>query len=56
MDEIKTHFNIIKEKQEQRSLENIVDCNVINLQLDKRYYTSKKRTINTTTKIGLKKK
>ena len=55
MDEIKTHFNIIKEKQEQRSLENIVDCNVINLQLDKRYYTSKKRTINTTTKIALNK-
>ena len=55
MDEIKTHFNIIKEKQEQRSLENIVDCNVVNLQLDKRYYTSKKRTINTTTKIALNK-
>ena len=55
MDEIKTHFNIIKEKQEQRSLENIVDCNVINLKLDKRYYTSKKRTINTTTKIALNK-
>ena len=55
MDEIKTHFNIIKEKQEQRSLENIVDCNVINLKLDKRHYTSKKRTINTTTKIALNK-
>ena len=34
MDEIKSHFNFIKERQDQKSSENLVDCNVINLQLN----------------------
>ena len=35
MDNIKNHFNIMKEKNEQKSMENIVACNVINLHLKK---------------------
>ena len=34
MDDIKSHFNLMKGRQEQKSRENLVDCNVINLQLN----------------------
>lgn len=35
MNEIKTFYNQRKEKYEQKSQENIIDCNIINLHLDK---------------------
>ena len=59
MDEIKSHFNFIKEKQEQKSAENLVDCNVINLQLNfnkkkKQKNTSAKYFKNNLSEIGMK--
>ena len=43
MDDIKYHYNIMKERQEQKSLENLVDCNVINLQLEKNHNKKRRR-------------
>ena len=48
MDDIKSHFNLMKGRQEQKSGENLVDCNVINLQLN---YNKKKRQKNASAKI-----
>ena len=47
MDEIKTFYNNKKEKSEQKSRENVVDCNVINLHLEK---PSKRRYLNSSAK------
>ena len=56
MDNIKNHFNIMKEKNEQKSMENIVACNVINLHLKKDNNLFKeKRKKNTSAKISLNK-
>ena len=43
MDNIKYHYNIMKERHEQKSLENLVDCNVINLQLEKNHNKKRRR-------------
>ena len=48
MDDIKSHFNFMKGRQEQKSGENLVDCNVINLQLN---YNKNKRQKNASAKI-----
>ena len=48
MDDIKSHFNLMKGRQEQKSGENLVDCNVINLQLN---YNKKKSQKNASAKI-----
>ena len=67
MNNIKAYYNNRKEIYEQKSLENIVDCNIINLNLDKKnseknnIYTSKEsksskvKTIrNNLSEIGMK--
>ena len=43
MNKIKTFYNKKKEKNEQKSLENIVDCNIINLNLQKNLNNRNKR-------------
>ena len=48
MDNIESHFNFMKGRQEQKSGENLVDCNVINLQLN---YNKNKRQKNASAKI-----
>ena len=48
MDNIKSHFNFMKGRQEQKSGEKLVDCNVINLQLN---YNKNKRQKNASAKI-----
>ena len=47
MDNIKSHFDIVKERQEKNYAENTVSCNVINLHLEK----NKKGEKNESTKI-----
>ena len=44
MNKIKTFYNNKKEKNEQKSLENIVDCNIINLNLQKNSNNRNKRS------------
>ena len=51
MDVIKTYYNNMKERQEQKSLENLVDCNVVNLRLDKNNNNKKRRHKNTSAKV-----
>ena len=65
MDYIKHHYNIIKEKQEQKSQENVVNCNIINLQLNKKnkrkqknssadIYIDKNKKKDTLSEFGMK--
>ena len=44
MNKIKTFYNNKKEKNEQKSQENVVDCNVINLNLEKGLQNKKKNS------------
>ncbi len=46
MNKIKTFYNNKKEKLEQQSQENIVDCNIINLNLEKLLKNKKKKNSN----------
>ena len=46
MNKIKTFYNNKKEKIEQQSQENIVDCNIINLNLEKLLKNKKKKNSN----------
>ena len=65
MNYIKHHYNIIKEKQEQKSQENVVNCNIINLQLNKKnkrkqknssadIYIDKNKKKDTLSEFGMK--
>ena len=49
----KINFNFIKEKKEQKNSEHFVDCNVIDLHLDKKSIIAKKKLKNTSAKINL---
>ena len=52
MNNIKSHFNLMKERQEKNSAENTVNCNVINLHLEKNInYYKKKGKKNESAKI-----
>ena len=57
MNEIKTFYNNRIEKNEQKSQENIVDCNIINLYLEKpsnkNYLNSSSRNIHSSKEIKI---
>ena len=48
MDYIKLHYNIMKEKQDQKSQENVVNCNIINLHLEQK---NKRKQKNSSARI-----
>ena len=55
MSDKKINFNLIKERKEQKKLEYFVDCNVIDLHLDKKNIIAKKKLKKTSAKLNLNK-